>query len=246
MFKKIKYSILKIIMNNFHNNFKEKNKWLSLKPIDESKIKKISFPNEQYFSSEKDIYNKKQIVLHHTVSGPGIRGDIDTWLSTTNRVATSIIIERDGTVNQLFDEKYWAAHIGAGKSFLDKHSIGIELDNWGQLTKRDNNFYAVYGNKVIVPIKKYLPKFRGEEYFEKYPIAQLKSLCELLLFFNIKYKIPLTYNEDMWDVSQEALQGTPGIWTHVSYRPYPANKSKWDCHPDDNLKEMLKTLSKIK
>ncbi len=224
---------------------KENEKWKKLKPINLSKINFINYPQEQYFSSPNDIYPKKQIVLHHTLSGPGTRGDIEYWLSTTKRIGTCVIIERNGNVDQLFNSRYWAWHIGAGNSMLEKHSIGIELDSWGQLRKYNNKFMTIYGNTVDVPVQYYPEKFRDEEYFEAYTIEQLKSLGELLLFWNKRYDIPLDYNEDMWDVSDRALNGTPGIWTHVSYRPYPQVRPKWDCHPDPNLISLLKTLSTL-
>jgi len=46
----------------------------------------------------------------------------------------------------------------------------------------------------------------------------------------------------MWDVSQRALSGEPGIWTHVSYRQKPG---KTDCHPQPELIEMLKTIASL-
>ena len=41
----------------------------------------------------------------------------------------------------------------------------------------------------------------------------------------------------MWEVSQDALCGKPGIYTHVSFR-----KDKSDCHPQKELIQMLKEL----
>ena len=102
----------------------------NLKPINLDKIETVDFAEDRYFS---ETFKKSSIVLHHTVSGPGIRGDIGTWLKNANRVATCIIIGVDGTPNQLFSSKFWAWHLGAGKATLDKHSIGIKLDNWGPL-----------------------------------------------------------------------------------------------------------------
>ena len=222
------------------------NKWSDLKPLNLSKINFVDFPKDHYFSSPNDIYPKNQICIHHTVSGPGTRGDINTWLSTFQRIATCVIIERDGNIDQLFGSQYWGAHIGAGNLSLDKHSIGIELDSWGQL-KLDNNgkYRTVYGNVVDVPIVHYPEGFRDYQYFEAYPEAQLRSLGELLLFWNRRYKIPLDYKEDMWNVSQRALSGVAGVWTHVSYRLYPQRNAKYDCHPDPNLISLLRTIPSL-
>lgn len=216
------------------------NEWSDLKPLELDDEDLVLIDWDKY---EREIYPKKQIVLHHTVSGPGIRGDLATWAKYESNISTCIIIERDGTINQLFSSKYFGWHLGCGKPDLDRHSIAIELDNWGQLEEKDGKLITEYGNTVDVPTVHYPEGFRGEQLFEAYTVEQLRATGELLLFWNKRYGIPLTYNEDMWDVSPKALSGTPGVWTHVSYRPWPARRNKWDCHPDPNLKAMLRTIA---
>lgn len=216
------------------------NKWSKLEPfsVKDEDLKQV--PWDKYY---KDKYPKNQIVLHHTVSGPGIRGDLNTWKKYKSNIATCVIIERDGTVNQLFSSKYWGYHLGCGKTSLDQHSIAVELDNWGQLEEKDGKLYTVYDSIVDVETVHYPKGFRGEQVFEAYTYKQLKSLGELLLLWNKTYNIPLKYNADMWDVSERALNGTSGIWAHVSYRPWPSERNKWDVHPDPNLISMLRTIS---
>jgi N-acetyl-anhydromuramyl-L-alanine amidase AmpD len=204
--------------------------------LDLSTIKQINFPENQYFKTE---YNKNQIVIHHTVSGPGTRGDIQTWLNTKKRIGTCIIIERDGTYNQCFSSKYWAGHLGCGNIDLDHHSIAVELDNWGQLTPVHDRYYTVYGNNVKCPVQNYHYGFRGQYYFEKYTEEQINALKDLLIYWGNRYKIPLDYHNDMWDISNNALTGVSGIWAHVSFRKY----GKWDCHPQPELIDMLKLLN---
>ena len=65
-----------------------------------------------------------------------------------------------------------------------------------------------------------------------------ESVRQLLVFFGKKYSIPLSYNENMWDIAVEALSGEKGVWTHASYR-----SDKSDCHPQPELIEMLKSLN---
>ena len=246
----------------FCNKIIKINMWTNLKPINLSTINFIDYPKDQYFSNEDDVYEKTQVIIHHTESGSGVRGDIQTWLSTSKRIATCIIIDRDGTVNQLFSSKYWGAHVGAGKSSLDKHSIGVELDSWGGLILGDGRvkqigknsdgtekyiktisgkYYATYGNIVNVPVTEYGFKFRGYKFYESYTEAQIKSIGELLLLWNKRYGIPLTYRENFYELSQEALSGIPGVWSHTSYRPYP---EKFDIHPQPELLLMLKMIEK--
>ena len=228
--------------------------WSTLKPIELSKVKTVQFPQDQYFP---DIYEKRQIVLHHTI-GASAESDIQSWEDDPAVVAVCIIIDRAGTPWQLFSSKCWAYHLGAGNHDLDKHSIGIEIDNWGWLVPGDGTvkqfgeksvqtitgkYYSYYGYPVTCPMTYYPNGFRGYNYYETYYDAQLQTLGELLLYWKERYTtIPMTYNESMWDVSQEALSGTPGIWTHVSYLPAPI---KYDCHPQSELISLLQTLNSI-
>jgi len=228
--------------------------WEDLKPINLEKIQVVNFPENKYFEEE---FTKTQIILHHTISGEGVEGDIQTWEGEKDKVAVAIIIDRAGTPWQLFSSKYWAYHVGCGNHDIDRHSIGVELDNWGWLVAGDGTvkqfigkpvqtvmgkYYAYYGNPIAVPLQYYANGFRGYNYYEKYSHSQLQTLGELILYWKVRYNIPLTYNEDIWDVSSRALAGTPGIWSHVSYLPAP---TKYDCHPQPELIDLLKTLDGI-
>ena len=237
------------------NENEEENMWKNLTPLPNDSTNIVDVPWTKYYKVE---HPKNQIVLHHTVSGPGIEGDLATWRNFTDHIATCVIIERDGKINRLFSSKYWGFHLGANNRRLDQQSIAIELDSWGPLIKGDgklyrfsatrqivtevDKFYNIYGFKVNVPYIHYPDKFRGYEYFEAYTFEQLWSVGQLILLWRNHYGIPVNYNEDMWDVSQRALSGTPGIWSHTSYRR-PSDKQ--DAHPQPELIKMLKTLSSI-
>lgn len=228
--------------------------WSDLKPIDLKKIQMLDFPEDQYYPVETP---KKQIVLHHTVSNPfDTSGVLRTWIDDPAHVATHFVITGDGTPYQLYSSKYWAHHLGvvnpifisqgldpSGRNLkLNQESIGIEICNWGFLNKTsDGKYKAVYGNIVNnVEIQEYPDLFRGQRYYQKYTEAQIKTVGELLLFFKNKFNIPLDYHADMWDINKNALLGTPGVWTHVSYHP-----EKSDLHPQPEMVEMLKTLKGI-
>ena len=212
--------------------------WSLLEPLD---LNDENLVQIDWLKYNKEIYAKNQVVLHHTVSGDGITGDLSTWKKFKSHIATCIIISRDGTINQLFPSRYWGYHLGCGNSALDKHSIAVELDNWGQLKEEQGKLKTVYGNVVDVPTITYPKGFRGEQLFEAYTLKQIQSLGKLLLLWNKSYGISLEYNKDMWDVSEKALYGADGIWAHVSYRP----SGKWDVHPDPTLINMLQSLEKF-
>lgn len=207
------------------------------------------FSESQYYH---DVTEKSQIVLHHTVSGSNVSGDINWWEQTPARVATCVIVARDGTVHTLFKSEKWAHHLGikswifnkfnipsygANKN-LNKGAIGLEIDSWGGLVKRKGKFYRT-GNKEISVDKviDYGRDIRGFRYYEKYTEEQISSVKFLLEYWRDRYNIPLDYKDNMWNLNTDALEGTPGVWTHVSYRP-----DKSDCHPQENLIKMLKSL----
>jgi hypothetical protein len=147
--------------------------WTTLKPINTSTIAAVDFPENKYYPNE---YPKKIIVLHHTVSGPGVRGDIEHWVSLADRIATCIIIGGDGVANQCFSSKYWAHHLGVKSTYLqqkgfkdwttrnvelNKASIAIEIDNWGGLVLGDGKVHqfgmkdATTPNMVPTAVGKY-------------------------------------------------------------------------------------------
>lgn len=214
------------------------------------KIKTIPFPETQYF---KEIYPKNQVVLHHTGSGKGADGDYKTWESNPVRIATADIVEFDGTLVSCFDPKYYGYHLGLqvdtfkkyGVKYqpLDKTSIAIEIDAWGALTKKgDGNWYS-YTGKIIPKenVEEYPKGFKGFYGYEKYTPAQIQLVEYRLIQYHKEFGIPLNYHEDMWNISKRALEGTSGVWTHVSFRE---GNEKSDCHPQKELMDMLMNLHK--
>ena len=123
--------------------------------LDLSKIVQHDFTSREY---NKAVYDKKQIVLHHTASGNGVNGDINWWLKVKKRIGTCILIARDGTIHQVFSSKYWAYHLGEnGKDHVslglryrrnDMESIGIEIDSWGGLKKKGDDWVSYTGTVV--------------------------------------------------------------------------------------------------
>lgn len=223
---------------------------VSLSPELLKVLRQADMPTEQYMNQK---YSKNQIVLHHTASGGTALGDINYWNKTKERVATFVVIDRDGTIYQCFNSEMWAAHIGAAlpgnripTNFIrngmnyDRHSIGIEVDNWGYLTKGEDGKFRSW-TKEVVPedrVVTYKDKFRGHMYYEKYTDAQIESLRLLLEYLCEKYEIPADYNDDIFAINYRALNMKPGIFTHCSYR-----SDKTDIHPQPEMISMLKSLT---
>jgi len=168
--------------------------------------------------------------------------------SQPGRVATAFIIGAKGTIVQCFSSKHWAYHLGlnqevfteAGVNYqsLDKISIGIEICNYGPLTKRNGYYYNYLGERVDYTEVEFLDKkYKGHIYWQKYTDAQIESTRQLLVYLCDTYKIPRDYYASIFDIDKRALQGDRGIFTHNSVR-----KDKSDIYPCPRMITMLEAL----
>lgn len=204
---------------------------------------------------------KDTLFIHHTAGRANPFKTVKNWnLDTRGRIATQYVIggesikgskENDGVVVECFPDEYYAWHLGkVGSHHMHKHSIGIELNNWGYLYKDGDDFYNYVDIKVpknqVIRLKK---KFNGYYYYHKYTDAQLKSL-KLLIHeivrrhpnIDLKLGLPqMLMNSDEFDAfafNQDAYNGKiKGILTHTNVR-----RDKTDCYPDSRLVTMLKSL----
>ena len=228
--------------------------------LDLGRIKMDRLNSREYF---REQYPKKQIYIHHTVSHPSPVNDVNTWRRLPYRIGTCVLIAgkpyprenyyEDGDIYQTFSSRYWAYHLAshgranqipakyktrANTRMLEKHAIGIEICNAGWLTWENGKFYSTF--RTVIPedeVIEYVDKYREQRFFHKYTDAQIESLRQLLDFFCERYDIPRDYQADMWDISENALSGCPGIFTHTSVR-----SDKTDCHPQPELVKMLMEL----
>ena len=222
--------------------------------LDLSKIKQVPLNESQYI---KEVAEKKQIVLHHTAGNSSGVGTIRNWnTDDRGRIATCVTISGkgqskdtyDGQICQAFSSKHWAYHLGIKPDVfrsrgikwqnLDKISIGIEICSWGPLDKVGDKFYNYVDREVAADQVTTLDTpYKGHKYYHAYTDAQIESVRQLLTYWNSIYGITLKYNDDIWAVSDRALKGEAGVFTHNSYR-----KDKTDIHPCPRMINMLKTL----
>lgn len=85
------------------------------------------------------------IVLHYT-DGRSRQTAVDTLTDPARRVSSHLVVGRDGGISQLlsFDVIGWHAGESAweGRTALNNCSIGIEIDNAGQLEERDGRWFS--------------------------------------------------------------------------------------------------------
>lgn len=212
-------------------------------------IEQLPLSNTQYYQDELP---KVQIYLHHTAGNSDPYAVVKDWnTDERGRIATCVVIgggQFDGKIVQCFPSKQWAFHLGVKTSVfternlpaktLDKASIGIEICSWGQLSKKGNKYYNYVGKEVPAEQVCELSKpYKGFKFYHKYSTAQIAAVKQLLQYWGPLYKIPLTYKEDIWQVTDRALKGEPGVFTHNSVR---ADKN--DVFPQPELIQMLSTL----
>lgn len=220
-------------------------------------IKLVEFPDDQYIKEETQ---KVQIYLHHTAGNSNPFNVVEDWARTEERIATAFIIGgrppkgigqwKDGQIVQCFSSKHWAHHLGIkansvppkSKAPLEiaKKSIGIEICNWGWVSKRPDGKFINYVGGIMNPdeIIDLGFNYKGYRFWHNYTDAQISSVKELLKFLCEKWKIPSVYKgTEIFDIDVRAFQGEPGIWTHNSVR-----KDKTDIYPHPKIIEMLKTL----
>jgi len=213
--------------------------------LDLTKIVQERLDSNQYNHEE---HPKRQIYLHHTAGGPSATNVAKFFNSQPGRVATAFIIGAKGTIVQCFSSKHWAYHLGlnqevfneAGVTYqsLDKISVGIEICNYGPLSKRNGYYYNYLGARVDYTEVEFLDKkYKGHIYWQKYTDAQIESTRQLLVYLCDTYKIPRDYYATIFDIDKRALEGDRGIFTHNSVR-----KDKSDIYPCPRMIEMLKSL----
>ena len=196
------------------------------------------------------IHPKQRIVMHFTAGN--LRGDMSTLTRQDFHVSVAFVIARDGTIYQLFPAKFWSGHLGKGVgndgtgNAQDKATIGIELSNYGYLTRHQGNLETIYSRQVDPKTGKTGPAdvycsldeqeayqhidkpFREQTYFATHTDAQYESLIVLLRYLTAAYHIPRQFLPET-----TRFQTTPdvlnfrGIVSHINYRP----SGKWDIGP---------------
>jgi hypothetical protein len=211
---------------------------------------------------------KDTIYLHHTAGGHRPDWVVDGWMAdrtstgSRSRIATAWVVGGtstsstdtawDGVVVNCFDDLHWAFHLGVRNvpsGSLDRKSVGIEICNYGQLTRTPDGRFLNWVKKEV-PAAMALDlgaPFRGFQFYQRYSDRQLAAVKELLLDIAARHSIDLRRglpallrkkrSADAFGVHPDALAGKPGLWTHTNVRA-----DKVDCHPQSELIDLLVSL----
>lgn len=186
----------------------------------------LALPPDQYVQEKTQ---KSLVVLHHTVGGSA-KSTADYWKSDTKRIGTAYIVDRDGTIYEMFNPEFWAYHIGSKiGNQVDRRSIGIELASEGGLTENNGKLYAfgVISTRTEFkgPTWDAGKPWRGFRYFDVYDAAQVDATIELVNHLCEKFSIPKTLPGNAWDHNPHFYNHV-GVCGHAHIR---ADKS--DVHP---------------
>lgn len=124
----------------------------------------------------------EMIILHYT-AGRDAMSSAKFLVRPEVKASTHLVIGRDGQVIQLVPFNIEAWHAGKssykGRSELNHYSIGIELDNLGQLQQEGGRFVAECGKEV--PVKEVYSEDSGEmpTYWHDYTDEQMRVLNEV-------------------------------------------------------------------
>tara|TARA_R110000744_G_C19361746_1_gene561479 strand:+ start:1833 stop:2792 length:960 start_codon:yes stop_codon:yes gene_type:complete len=201
--------------------------------------------------------------IHHTAGWDNPYNTVSNWnRDKRGRVATQYCIggsnvkgkeaKYDGTVVECFPDNYVGWHLGkVGKFAISKMSGGVELNNFGYLTKKGDKYFTYVNTEVKSEYVCDLGyKFRGHQYWHAYTEKQIESLRLLILHLRDIYPkmdlangLPKLLKEgvspnDAFEFNLDAYNAKQfGLWTHTNVR-----KDKFDCFPQPELVEMLKAL----
>ena len=213
----------------------------------------LQLPETEYFPGAQ---KKSGIALHHTVSNDA-ETTVRLWrlVTTTNgtprRVATAYVIDRDGTIYEVFDPAAWAWQFGvrwprADRIAFEKRFIGIEIISEGGLTEHDGKLYAY---DLIDPVFSKQPDeafecatpYRGYRWFDRYEPEQLQAVGRLVDDLCGRFAIPLVYPEKPFLYYGDALESFEGVIGHAMVR-----SDKSDPAPDPELWKTLETMADLR
>jgi len=215
---------------------------------------------EQYFLP-KDEYlpgptKKEFLFLHHTAGGHNPYQVVDMWANDDRgKIGTEYVLggqaasngnsKYDGKVIQCLPSGAYGWHLGDnGSMHMHKHSVGIEVCNFGYVV--NGKTYA----KTLVDLQQIvtLPQaFRGYKTWHKYSDLQISTLRNLILFIanrdNIDVRKGLIeeirkHGAAGFEWNENAYYGkVKGMWTHTNTR-----KDKVDMFPQPELIDMLLSI----
>ncbi|MEM6929653.1 MAG: N-acetylmuramoyl-L-alanine amidase [Myxococcota bacterium] len=125
------------------------------------------------------------LVLHYTAGGAA-SGSVQWFKRPTAGASAHLVIGRDGSITQMarFDESCWHAGKSRWKDVrgLNRHSVGIEMANWGRLAQSAAGTWLswtgapVSPDRVVMAEHKHMPGQSAG--WEVFPPVQIEATIE--------------------------------------------------------------------
>jgi N-acetylmuramoyl-L-alanine amidase len=155
---------------------------------DEKVISDICLKTETKFKTIKEGY-PTSIIIHFT-AGSSAKSSVEHFKNKDTKASAHLVIDKNGDIYQVvpFDTVAWHAgnsHYN-GRSNFNEFSIGIELDNPGELMKSGNTYKSWFGTSyspdlVISAVHRNQTKITYWHSYTQIQIQRCKEICELLI-----------------------------------------------------------------
>lgn len=170
--------------------------------------------NVSGFKNYNREVTEKNFICIHTTGGHNVKNVINWWKTRNDgdgTISTPFIIDKKGIIHQLFSPQYWSHHTGKGK-FIDKQTIGIEIENAGVC--KINDKFELY-NDIGVKADSYTSWVGADNiqyYHESITKAQWMALVELVMTLSMVFAIkPIMTNVDELTIDKNS---DFGVFTH--------------------------------
>jgi N-acetyl-anhydromuramyl-L-alanine amidase AmpD len=211
--------------------------------------------------------------LHHTAGNANPYQTIDIWDKDSKTVATRFVVggqslagkkEYDGKILECLPSGAWAAHLTIGATKVHRESVGVEICNYGGLTKggffrydaaskrmiwiaAENKYYNAYG--TIMPDEQVYDcgeNYRFNRYFHKYTLRQIEATREILLHLKSEgIEVSAGLQELIkskgvavaFGYFPDYIAKAPGLYTHGNIF-----QGKNDIFPQKEMVDMIMTL----
>ena len=179
----------------------------------------------QYFPLEAE---KTGICIHHTV-GASAESTFDYWNRNDEKVGVAYLIDRDGTIHEVFPPKAWAFQFGlswpdAARIKFEKRFVGIEIASEGGLVEADDKLYAFERARVAACERRRQGAYdhgsvwRSFRWYDQYEPAQVDALIGLINHLCDSLGIPRKVPARFLDYYGESLKDFQGIIGHSMVR----------------------------
>ena len=128
------------------------------------------------------------MVLHYTAAA-SVEAAVQILSDPAREVSAHVVVGRDGEIVQLvsFDIIAWHAgrSVWAGREGLNKHSLGIEVDNAGQLQEQEGRYLSWFGQEypseeVVRAVHRNQTVASNWHRFTDEQLRAVEELCALL------------------------------------------------------------------